>query len=515
MEDIHMKDRVCGIENEYGAIMRTSTGIVFTLHDNRHRENLERLLCADDAFGKYFSSEAAGSGCDSGLWLFNGGRLYIDNGLHPELATPECRRVIDAVVFNKAGERVVSSVFARSEDPEILLYKNNVARAPARSELESFSTYGCHENYMVCNIRELKREHLFPLFPFLITRQIFDGAGRWIDPEADTFVLSQRAFFFSEELSQTTTGKRPIINTKDDPMVSAGYSGEPFKRLHLILGDANMLEYALFLKIGVTRIILAMLEDGRLPEYTVENPVDSLHRICSLGAREKGLVRLWNLKSGTSESLSALEVQMQYCKAAAAYLKHTTFDSEESESEALKVHTLWTEALTAIAENDKQWMIGRLDYATKQFLAERQVERQKKLKGGGVSPGSIRQTIDLAYHEVGPRSLYTSFTESKNETKRNLFQRLTTDERIIHAMFNPPEDTRAYARGLIVQKAARSRKNPLSRLGWHVSSWHEPAYFSEGYLIGRPAILRYCEDPLNPKPEWLDEALNEFSNERS
>ncbi len=71
------------------------------------------------------------------------------------------------------------------------------------------------------------------------------------------FQLTQRADFFEEEVGLETTLKRPIVNTRDEPHCDA----QKYRRLHVIVGDANLSEISTFLKVGTTALVLAMIED--------------------------------------------------------------------------------------------------------------------------------------------------------------------------------------------------------------------------------------------------------------
>src|SRR5919205_4501872 len=159
--------------------------------------------------------------------LTNGARLYVDHA-HPEYSAPECTNPLDAVIWDKAGERVMADAAARAAmvpgTNPIQLYKNNTDNKGA--------SYGCHENYL------MRRETPFAdivrhLTPFFVSRQVVVGAGRvgiGVDGRGEGFQISQRADFFEVEVGLETTLKRPIINTRDEPHADA----EKYRRLHVI-----------------------------------------------------------------------------------------------------------------------------------------------------------------------------------------------------------------------------------------------------------------------------------------
>src|SRR6185436_8299808 len=208
--------------------------------------------------------------------LPNGARYYVDHA-HPEYSTPECVTPRHLVTHDKAGERVLERSLdeVRRTMPggqQLAIYKNN-------SDGKG-NSYGTHENYLVD--RQVPFANLVAgLTPFFVTRQIFCGAGKlggeasWDDRSRDRYQVTQRADFFEAEVGLETTLKRPIINTRDEPHADP----EKYRRLHVIVGDANLCEVSTFLKTGTTALILKMIEDDLLPDLTLDGPVGSLHEI--------------------------------------------------------------------------------------------------------------------------------------------------------------------------------------------------------------------------------------------
>src|SRR3954467_9413840 len=277
--------RVMGTETEFGISVQgqptanpmvASSQIVnayasSTLRARRARWDFEEESPLRDARGFDISRETADPSQltdeDLGLAnviLTNGARLYVDHP-HPEYSTPECTNPRDAVIWDKAGERVMADAARRAAmvpgTHPIQLYKNNTDNKGA--------SYGCHENYL------MRRETPFSdivrhLTPFFVTRQVVCGAGRvgiGVDGRGDGFQISQRADFFEVEVGLETTLKRPIINTRDEPHADP----EKYRRLHVIIGDANMAELSTYLKLGTTSLVLAMIEARALsPGLTIE-----------------------------------------------------------------------------------------------------------------------------------------------------------------------------------------------------------------------------------------------------
>src|SRR5215472_1214692 len=268
--------RVMGTETEYGIAvpgqpganaMVTSSQIVnayqaaTAARARRARWDFEEENPLRDARGFDLTREAADSSQltdeDLGLAnviLTNGARLYVDHA-HPEYSTPECTNPLAAVIWDKAGERVMAEAALKAATvpgaSPIQLYKNNTDNKGA--------SYGCHENYLMRRATPFA-DIVRNLTPFFVSRQVVCGAGRvgqGADGRNEGFQISQRADFFEVEVGLETTLKRPIINTRDEPHADP----EKYRRLHVIIGDANMSEVSTYLKVGTTALVLAMIED--------------------------------------------------------------------------------------------------------------------------------------------------------------------------------------------------------------------------------------------------------------
>ena len=235
-----MDRRIFGLENEYG--------VTCTLRGQR------RL--SPDEVARYLFRRVVSWGRSSNVFLENGARLYLDVGSHPEFATPECDDLDDVVAHDKAGERILEGLVRGAEERleeegirgQIYVFKNNTDSAG--------NSYGCHENYLVSRHKDFHRT-VDVLIPFLVTRQIFLGAGKLTQtPRGTTFSIAQRADHIWEGVSSATTRSRPIINTRDEPHADA----ERYRRLHVIAGDSNMSEYATFVKVGTMVALLQMIE---------------------------------------------------------------------------------------------------------------------------------------------------------------------------------------------------------------------------------------------------------------
>jgi Pup amidohydrolase len=359
--------------------------------------------------------------------LTNGARLYVDHA-HPEFSTPEVTTPRDVVVWDKAGERVMEEAAMRSATvpgaPRIQLYKNNVDGKGA--------SYGTHENYLMA------RSTTFPsivagLTPFFVTRQVICGAGRvglGATGDEPGYQLSQRSDYIEVEVGLETTLKRGIINTRDEPHADA----DKYRRLHVIIGDANMSEYSTLLKVGTAALVLDMIEKGvRFDELRLAEPVRSVHRI----SHDPSLTTLVDLSDG--RRMTGLDVQRAYFEKAQKHVENTMgADVDDATAEILQ---LWGEVLDALAR-DPMECADRLDWPAKLRLLEGYRERD------GLAWNSGRlQLVDLQYTDVRmAKGLYNRLVT------RGSMKRLVEEEDVLAAMHTPPEDTRAYFRGRCLER---------------------------------------------------------------
>jgi proteasome accessory factor A len=354
--------------------------------------------------------------------LPNGARYYVDHA-HPEYSTPECRSAHDLVVHDKAGERILERSLdevARSMPsvPRLSIYKNN-------SDGKG-NSYGTHENYLVDRATAFG-DIVRDLTPFFVSRQVFTGAGKvgaeaqWDDRNTSIFQLTQRADFFETEVGLETTLKRPIINTRDEPHADP----DRYRRLHVIIGDANLCEVAQFLKIGTTALVLEMIEDAFLPDLSLQSPVQALHEV----SRDIGCTATVQLQDG--RSLTAIQLQWEYFEHARKYVER-----EDDTPEHREILDRWESVLSTL-ETEPFSLHRQLDWVAKYRLMEAYRERD----GLAWNDPKLR-AIDLQYHDVRrERGLYERLAASGK------VERLTTDEEVERAVMSPPEDTRAYFRG--------------------------------------------------------------------
>ena len=414
-----MERRIFGLENEYG--------VTCTLRGQR------RL--SPDEVARYLFRRVVSWGRSSNVFLENGARLYLDVGSHPEYATPECDSIADLVAHDKAGERILENLLLSAEQRlreegirgVIHLFKNNTDSAG--------NSYGCHENYLTSR-RDDFGHYAEVLIPFFVSRQIYAGAGKVLQTaRGAVYCISQRAEHIWEGVSSATTRSRPIINTRDEPHADA----ERFRRLHVIVGDSNMSEYATFLKIGATSILLRMLEDPGvvLRDMTLENPIRAIREI-SHDPTCRRKVRLAN-----GREASALEIQGEYLTRALRYQEQKGLSPLEDQALAM-----WEHCLEGL-EKDPDSLDRECDWVIKRRLIESYRERhQIPLTHPRVA------LMDLQYHDVSrDRGLFYRLQA------RGLVERSCTDAAIQQAVDSPPQTTRARLRGEFIKRAKERRRD--------------------------------------------------------
>jgi proteasome accessory factor A len=306
----------------------------------------------------------------------------------------------------------------------IQLYKNNTDNKGA--------SYGCHENYLMRRATPFA-DIVRNLTPFFVSRQVVCGAGRvgqGADGRNEGFQISQRADFFEVEVGLETTLKRPIINTRDEPHADP----EKYRRLHVIIGDANMSEVSTYLKLGTTALVLAMIEERFLDgDLALETPVAELRAI----SHDPTCRHLVTLRDG--RRMTAVQLQMEYLDRARKYTEDRYgADVDEMTADVLN---RWESVLGRLAE-DPMLMSKELDWVAKLELLEGYRTRDQ------LGWGHPRlQLVDLQYSDVRPeRGLYNRLAA------RGRMVRIVSDEEVTQAMENPPDDTRAYFRGRCLQK---------------------------------------------------------------
>ena len=451
-----MKPRIYGLENEYGLIFSPNGRVYLPM---------EKIL------GYIFEGLIPNS-WPSNAFLINGARFYQDTGCHPEYATPECDNLFDLVVHDKAGERLLEACLPVAEkrlreeglEGNIYIFKNNTDSMG--------NTYGCHENYLMR--RDLDFWKLTEqLIPYFVTRQVYAGAGKVLKVSGKAhYFLSQRAQHIHEKTSSSTTSSRSIINTRDEPHADA----EKYRRLHIIVGDSNMSEYATYLKVGVTNLILSMIEDGSFVSgVELEDPVRAIREI----SRDTTLKRRVKMEDG--RELTGIEVQRIYLERLDEYITKTSLDEDE---EVQDIVEKWKDTLDKMEEDPMQ-SSAQIDWVTKKELMLSYMEK----KGCGWDDSRIAM-MDLQYHDVKrTRGLYYLLTEQE------MIERIVSDDDIQRAMTTPPQTTRAKVRGDFIKFA--KERNRSYTVDWTYLKLN--GYWEETIL---------CMDPFSSTNKRVEELLS-------
>ena len=404
--------------------------------------------------------------------LINGARYYVDHA-HPEYSCPEVTNARDLVVHEKAGERVIE--VSRREantllppSASMLIYKNNSDRKG--------NSYGSHENYLMDRQTSFKRivEHLMPFF---VTRQVFCGAGK-VGSENRAhpcdYQISQRADFFEVEVALDTMVKRPIINTRDEPHADR----EKYRRLHVIVGDSNMNEYTIYLRNGVTALVISMIEDGAVPDGLVLR--DSVRAIKQVSHDPTCKVEL-ALDNG--KKMTAVQLQQEYLNAALGYIA-----SREVDPVVKDVVAKWETVLEGLAREPMD-LSREIDWISKKMLIESFMQR-KELDWRDHQV----QMLDLQYHDSRPeKGLYYMLE------RQGRVERIVTDEEITAAIHNPPQDTRAYFRGECL------RRYPSQVFG---VNWDSISFGVEDQPVKRIMM----SEPLKGTRAHVEELLDQSSD---
>lgn len=364
----------------------------------------------------------------SGDFLENGSRLYKESvGHHPEYAAPESDNIRDAVIYDKAGDRIIYTLCDRLEQ-ELKKEGHNGSVRFFKANYQGNETWGSHENYLLSRRVDFNR-FVELAIPFFVTRVIFSGAGKPKSLANGKYELSVRADHIMQKVGSATTSNRNIINTRDE----SHSDNTEFRRYHHIAGESNMCEYATALKLGTTSIVLSLIEDGLCPEINMPNPVKALHRIS----------KDWRLEDKTP-----IEIQRDFFKAAE---KHYTNIGKQLGDPFLETIMEWWDYTLMWLGKEPEILRGKIDGITKKFLIE------EKMKRDGKSWDDIAFKIDRTYHRIYPEGYYSHLVR-QNRNGRMYIYRVCTDEEIEQAITNPPITTRAAVRGRIIKDSIARRE---------------------------------------------------------
>ena len=410
-----------GLETEYG---------VTCVVDGQRR-------LSPDEVARYLFRKVVVWGRSSNVFLPNGGRLYLDVGSHPEYATAECDNLSDLIKQDQAGDRIVEELAVSAEirlnaegiKGQIHLFKNNMDAAG--------NSYGCHENFSVSRKKNFE-EVTESIIPFLITRQIFCGAGKWISSsKGANFQISQRAEHMWESVSSATTRSRPIINTRDEPHADP----DEYRRLHIIVGDSNMSETTTVLKVATTELMLRAAELGLLKDkFTIENPIKTIREI----SNDLKFRNSFRLSSG--REITALQMQNEMYN---IVLSMPGLDEILEKPFYRYALNLWRRSLDALESEDYSLVDMELDW-----MIKRKFMNSYKGKHQLNDMDSRLILLDISYHNIRKdRGLFYILEKS------GMAKTLITNNEVNSAMENPPETTRAALRGRFIKVAQEKKRD--------------------------------------------------------
>jgi proteasome accessory factor A len=410
-----------GLETEYG---------VTCVVDGQRR-------LSPDEVARYLFRKVVVWGRSSNVFLPNGGRLYLDVGSHPEYATAECDNLSDLIKQDQAGDRIVEELAVSAEirlnaegiKGQIHLFKNNMDAAG--------NSYGCHENFSVSRKKNFE-EVTESIIPFLITRQIFCGAGKWISSsKGANFQISQRAEHMWESVSSATTRSRPIINTRDEPHADP----DEYRRLHIIVGDSNMSETTTVLKVATTELMLRAAELGLLKDkFTIENPIKTIREI----SNDLKFRNSFRLSSG--REITALQMQNEMFNIVSSMPGLDEILEKPFYRYALN---LWRRSLDALESQDYSLVDMELDW-----MIKRKFMNSYKEKHQLNDMDSRLILLDISYHNIRKdRGLFYILEKS------GMAKTLITNNDVNSAMENPPETTRAALRGRFIKVAQEKKRD--------------------------------------------------------
>ena len=443
-ETLSFFDASCVLVNAYARSLGLRDGPNI-LWDYGHETPYQDIR--GDLFGKNTGQQIIGAKENRliNAALPNGARLYTDHA-HPEYSTPECLSARDALACDKAGEIVLREGLRLMKDilpsTSITLYKNNTD--------QQGHSYGCHENYLMaadahetCLVSHPKRA-LKTLIPFLVTRQIFAGSGKVRDGKGEhsgpPYHISQRADFMETLFGLETMYARPLINTRRE------HHADPkrFRRLHLILGDANMCEFAGFLKLGSTQLVLQMLEDDFMDcDLTLKDPIKANRQISGDFA--------CGVELADGRKLTAAQIQREFLTYAQKF--HPTDPTGRVPDDDL-IRSCWSYVLDGLEQlrlsadriilDDPLALSRRLDWVLKLWIINRYREGQNCTWGH-----PLLTVLDLQYHNIDRKEGIFYRTQDQGFTEQ-----LLTDDEIAHFVHAPPDNTRAWFRGKCLEKFA-------------------------------------------------------------
>lgn len=423
LREVHSFARIFGIETEYGVSVTGAD-----------------VPCDASQTAMMMFQPIVASARSTNTYIENGSRLYLDVGSHPEYATSEACDPMDALAVDAAGELVMRDLALDAQQrlrathgprATVHVFKNNVDSAG--------HSFGCHENYLVRRFVPLDViEH--ELLPFLITRQLFTGAGRVTE---SGFQITQRADFLDEAVSSATTRSRPMVNTRDEPHADP----DAFRRLHVIIGDSNRSQWATMMKLATTHLVLCVIEqagcEGRESGFSRFAFADAGAANRAVSRDMSGVNASFAMADGPTLQGGAVAMQERYLQAVEQFVdEHPEVASSLPRTDVHDVIRQWRNALEVFRSGNVDALSDKVDWVCKHRL----FEALRTRSGGNVAQRKLEQ-LDLDYHDVANGASYDSLL------RRGTLHSLIGDWQAQEARTTPPADTRAALRGRFVSAA--------------------------------------------------------------
>lgn len=381
----------------------------------------------------------------------NGGCAYIDLD-HVELPIAEVTSARDFVAVWHATLRIAREAMFEANE---LLGDGQRLHVLASNSDGLGHSYGSHCNVMITrhafdNLFGRKLQYLLFLAAHQASSIVYTGQGKVGAengaPDVD-YQLSQRADFFETLNGLQTTFNRPIVNTRDEPLCGpfAGVdaTAKDLARLHVIFYDSNLCHVACWLKVGVLQIVVAMIEAEEIDvRLILDDPVEAVVQ-WSHDPELKARVRLAN-----GRRLTAVEHQQLLHEHAAQFVHRGGCDGIVPEAE--QVVQLWGEVLAQLAARNFDQLVGSLDWLLKLVGLERALDNHPQLQWH--SP-EIKQ-LDHLYSSLDLADGLYWIHERAGVTRQ-----LVSSSQIERFVYEPPEDTRAWTRAMLLRAAGADRVN--------------------------------------------------------
>jgi len=389
--------------------------------------------------------------CGGHEFLPNGARAYWDHG-YVEYATPGCMTTSDAVAAVRAGDRIIQQATAKlqealAKDAPITVVRNNIDHGG--------HTFGAH-----VNIRMTRQgyDRIFNdsdvlngfVVPFFVTLPVICGSGRCSSEDSEeVFQIWQRADFLKELVGLQTTYDRPLINARDESLAA---DPQKYARFHIIAFDANRMEVAEYLKLGLLRLLCATIDAGRIDvALKLDDPITAIRSV------SRQLFESTSIRLASNKTMTPLQIQRVFLAAFAKLQEDGVFVSRVRD--AANILKRWGQVLTKL-EKEPFGLFGSLDWITKYVWLEQ-----------------IRSTKGLKWYSDEMKWLDTQYHCLAGEVTPDLpCERITTDQQVTKLVTQAPKDSRANIRAELL----RMFGNKISLANWHyVVSFEDKC----GYLL--------------------------------